>query len=153
MQMAGRASVELHTLIFFRGKVVVTEARVIRVRENGLILFVPKFGIEAPVYFADGAKTDTIGEWQLDEQDMAVASRRAQRVPARIHALRAWNGLIRHSSSRRVPITFAGTVSSSTESSTAARCALTWRGTAPHRERSWCASPPTTEQTCAAATS
>ena len=74
--MAGRASVELHTLIFFRGKVVVTEARVIRVRENGLILFVPKFGIEAPVYFAsDGAKADASADWELDEQGMSVRSK------------------------------------------------------------------------------
>ena len=52
-QMAARASVELHTHIFFRKKAAETEARVIRVRANGLIVFVPKFGIEAPVLFDD----------------------------------------------------------------------------------------------------
>ncbi len=31
-QMAGRASVELHTLIFFKSRAIVTEARVLRVR-------------------------------------------------------------------------------------------------------------------------
>ncbi|EFN55177.1 hypothetical protein CHLNCDRAFT_35599 [Chlorella variabilis] len=49
-QMAGRASVELHTLIFFRSRQVVADARV---RANGLIVFVPKYGIEGPVYLDD----------------------------------------------------------------------------------------------------
>ena len=50
-QMAGRASVGLHTLIFFKDRPTVADARIIRVRTNGLIVFVPKFGIEGPVYF------------------------------------------------------------------------------------------------------
>ena len=52
-QLASRASVELHTHVFFRNRSVVTDARVIRVRTNGLIVFVPKFGIEGPVFFED----------------------------------------------------------------------------------------------------
>ncbi|KAI3428619.1 hypothetical protein D9Q98_007442 [Chlorella vulgaris] len=54
-QMAGRASVELHTLIFFRSRQVVADARVTKVRANGLIVFVPKYGIEGPVYLDDDA--------------------------------------------------------------------------------------------------
>lgn len=54
-QMAGRASVELHTLIFFRSRQVVADARVTKVRANGLIVFVPKYGIEGPVYLEDSA--------------------------------------------------------------------------------------------------
>ncbi len=50
-QLAGRASVELHTLIFFAGRRVVADARVTRVRANGLVVFVPKYGIEGPVFF------------------------------------------------------------------------------------------------------
>jgi exosome complex exonuclease DIS3/RRP44 len=49
-QMAGRASVELHTLIFFHKRTVVADARVVKVRANGLIVFVPKYGIEGPVF-------------------------------------------------------------------------------------------------------
>lgn len=49
-QMAGRASVELHTLIFFDNKTVVADARITKVKANGLIVFVPKYGIEGPVY-------------------------------------------------------------------------------------------------------
>ena len=49
-QMAGRASVELHTLIFFGPRKVMADARVMKVKENGLIVFVPRYGIEGPVY-------------------------------------------------------------------------------------------------------
>ena len=39
-QMAGRASVELHTLIFFKARAIVTDARVLKVREvRNLCLF------------------------------------------------------------------------------------------------------------------
>ncbi|GAX77417.1 hypothetical protein CEUSTIGMA_g4862.t1 [Chlamydomonas eustigma] len=54
-QMAGRASVELHTLIFFNGRTVVADARITKVKTNGLIVFVPKFGIEGPVYLTPSA--------------------------------------------------------------------------------------------------
>ena len=43
---------ELHTHIFFRKKPVERcEARVVRVKANGVVVFVPKFGIEAPLVF------------------------------------------------------------------------------------------------------
>lgn len=55
-QLAGRASVELHTLIFFKDKEVLADARVTRVKANGLIVFVPKFGIEGPVFLEESGK-------------------------------------------------------------------------------------------------
>jgi len=51
-QLAGRASVELHTLIFFKERQILADARVTRVKSNGLIVFVPKFGIEGPVFLS-----------------------------------------------------------------------------------------------------
>jgi exosome complex exonuclease DIS3/RRP44 len=72
-QMAGRASAELFTLVYFAGKGVVgalgggtggggsgaavtsaevgeeAEARVVKVRREGCVVFVPKYGIEGPV--------------------------------------------------------------------------------------------------------
>jgi exosome complex exonuclease DIS3/RRP44 len=51
-QLAGRASVELHTLIFFKDRQILADARVTRVKSNGLIVFVPKFGIEGPVFLS-----------------------------------------------------------------------------------------------------
>ncbi|XP_031495106.1 exosome complex exonuclease RRP44 homolog A [Nymphaea colorata] len=77
-QMAGRASVELHTLIYFRKRPADTEARVIKIRANGFIVFVPKYGIEGPVYLThngqsgDG-KRRTGGEgWVVDENHQQV---------------------------------------------------------------------------------
>ena len=68
-QHAGRASVELHTLVFFRKRKIIADARVFRVRANGLIVFVPKFGIEGPVLFSDEH-----GATVLDEDAMTVSS-------------------------------------------------------------------------------
>jgi len=68
-QHAGRASVALHTLIFFRAKATEEDAYVIKVRENGVVVLVPRYGIEGIVYvaargersaFAYDAKTDAL---------------------------------------------------------------------------------------------
>ena len=68
-QHAGRASVALHTLIFFRSKATEEDAYVIKVRENGVVVLVPRYGIEGIVYvaargersaFAYDAKTDAL---------------------------------------------------------------------------------------------
>lgn len=70
-QMASRASVELHTVIYFRKRPTDTEARIVKIRANGFIVFVPKFGIEGPVYLvARGEKG--AGEWVVDEQQQKV---------------------------------------------------------------------------------
>lgn len=70
-QLAARASVELHTILFFRARqkrmgkggggggdgdddddgTTVADARVVGVRANGVVVFVPKFGIEGPAFF------------------------------------------------------------------------------------------------------
>lgn len=55
---AGRSSAQLHTLVFFREKELVADARVIRVQANGVIVLVPKFGIEGPVYFQESADAE-----------------------------------------------------------------------------------------------
>ena len=52
-QYAGRASVGLHTLIYFRGKEVREAAYVIKVRENGVVVLVPRYGIEGIVYVCE----------------------------------------------------------------------------------------------------
>ncbi|XP_077231136.1 ribonuclease II family protein [Tasmannia lanceolata] len=69
-QMAGRASVELHTLIYFRKRPTDTEARIVKIRANGFIVFVPKFGIEGPIYLKQRGQ-DT-GEWLVDEEHQRV---------------------------------------------------------------------------------
>jgi exosome complex exonuclease DIS3/RRP44 len=71
-QLAGRASVELHTLLFFRARPSVADARVTRCKANGLVVFVPKFGLEGPLLFAKGES------WELasDGASVACGSRR-----------------------------------------------------------------------------
>ncbi|GAB2254227.1 hypothetical protein Droror1_Dr00022036 [Drosera rotundifolia] len=70
-QMASRASVELHTLIYFRKQPTDTEARIVKIRNNGFIVFVPKYGIEGPVYLTPWGEKG-VGEWVVDEQDQKV---------------------------------------------------------------------------------
>nr|CAB3502140.1 unnamed protein product [Digitaria exilis] len=69
-QMASRASVELHTLIYFRTRPTDTEARIVKVKANGFIVFVPKFGIEGPIYLTP--KGDKGGDWVVDEVPQRV---------------------------------------------------------------------------------
>uniref|UniRef100_A0A383VI63 Uncharacterized protein n=1 Tax=Tetradesmus obliquus TaxID=3088 RepID=A0A383VI63_TETOB len=76
-QMAGRASVELHTLIFFKDNSVVADARVVKVKQNGLVVFVPKYGIEGPVYLTpkDAANNaNATQQFVLDEEKQTVVS-------------------------------------------------------------------------------
>ncbi|KAA8532084.1 hypothetical protein F0562_006774 [Nyssa sinensis] len=70
-QMAGRSSVELHTLIYFRKRPTDTEARIVKIRSNGFIVFVPKYGIEGPVYLTSRGEKGG-GEWFVDEQQQKV---------------------------------------------------------------------------------
>lgn len=65
-QMASRASVELHTLIYFKNRPTDAEARIVKIRSNGFIVFVPKYGIEGPINLNKG------GEWLVDEQQQRI---------------------------------------------------------------------------------
>jgi len=49
-QLAGRASADLFTVIYFRGKTIREEGRIIRVKQNGVVVLVPRYGVEAISY-------------------------------------------------------------------------------------------------------
>ena len=68
-QLAGRASVDLHTLIFFKDKQVVADARITRVKRNAIIVFVPKFGLEGSVMLPDE------DDYLLDDDKQALTRR------------------------------------------------------------------------------
>jgi exosome complex exonuclease DIS3/RRP44 len=68
-QLAGRASVDLHTLIFFKDKQVTADARVTRVKRNAIIVFVPKFGLEGSVMLSNE------DDYVLDEEKQALTRR------------------------------------------------------------------------------
>ncbi|KAL4186407.1 hypothetical protein AMTRI_Chr09g13970 [Amborella trichopoda] len=75
-QMAGRASVELHTHIYFRKRPTNEEARIVKIRSNGFIVFVPKYGIEGPVYLLRREeKKGGQEEWVVDEVNQKVTKR------------------------------------------------------------------------------
>ena len=48
-QLAGRASVQLHTLLYFKDRKVVEEACIIDVKSDALVVLVPRYGIEGVV--------------------------------------------------------------------------------------------------------
>ncbi|EFJ15219.1 hypothetical protein SELMODRAFT_180518 [Selaginella moellendorffii] len=73
-QMAGRASVELHTLIFFRNRPTDADARIVQIRSNGLIVFVPKYGIEGPVFLVDKASKSSTN-WIMNEEQQCANAR------------------------------------------------------------------------------
>uniref|UniRef100_A0A7I4B4B4 Uncharacterized protein n=1 Tax=Physcomitrium patens TaxID=3218 RepID=A0A7I4B4B4_PHYPA len=75
-QMAGRASVELHTVIFFKKRPTDEEARIVKIRSNGFIVFVPKYGIEGPVYLVgkEAKQTAVDGMWVVDDENQIIRS-------------------------------------------------------------------------------
>ncbi|CAE7690042.1 Dis3, partial [Symbiodinium sp. KB8] len=68
-QLAGRASVALHSQIFFQGRLVVEQGLIMRLRANGVIVLIPRFGLEALVNLpaAKGAKKAT--DYTYDEKE------------------------------------------------------------------------------------
>lgn len=65
-QHAGRASVDLHTLIFFKDKEVIADARVTRVKSNAIIVFIPKFGLEGSIMLEEDES------FVLDEESQSL---------------------------------------------------------------------------------
>ncbi|CAB3364764.1 Hypothetical predicted protein [Cloeon dipterum] len=51
-QYAGRASVALHTHLFFRNKIQDEQGYILYVRKNALLILIPKYGLEGTVYVA-----------------------------------------------------------------------------------------------------
>lgn len=60
-QYAGRASVALHTHLFFRGKVQDEEGYVLFVKKNALQVLIPKYGLEGTLYVSGRKELDHIG--------------------------------------------------------------------------------------------
>lgn len=52
-QYAGRASVELHTQLFFRNRQVDEEAYILGVKKNAIQVLIPKYGLEGALYLKD----------------------------------------------------------------------------------------------------
>lgn len=68
-QFAARASSALHTLLLFKDQTLVEEARIMRVLANGLVVLVPRYGVEGIVQFEDDMAPS------LDELNQTLATR------------------------------------------------------------------------------
>jgi len=68
-QEGARDSVELHTVLYFRGKTVEEEAYVIRVRVNGFAVLIPKYGMEATVRVYSTDKTNV--QYNVAEESLS----------------------------------------------------------------------------------
>jgi len=70
--IAARDSTRLHTLIFFKNKILYETGRVIQVRANGFTVLVPRYGIEGKVNLATSQIKTT---WEYDVQQKRVYSK------------------------------------------------------------------------------
>ena len=52
-QHASRQSVVLYTHIYFRGKDIEEDAYIMKITKNGIVLLIPKYGLESIAYFED----------------------------------------------------------------------------------------------------
>jgi exosome complex exonuclease DIS3/RRP44 len=58
-QYAGRASVALHTQIFFKNRVLDEKGYILSVKKNGLQILIPKYGLEGTIYLSADDKNAT----------------------------------------------------------------------------------------------
>merc|ERR1712166_323657 len=77
-QLAGRASGELYTLIFFRDKDVVEDAMVTTVKSNGIGVMVPKYGIESTIILwreteVEEGKPQKPNPFKYDEENLTLS--------------------------------------------------------------------------------
>ena len=77
-QFAGRASTDLHAHVFFKDRVAEEEAYVMRVRKNGVVVMLPRLGLEAPVIFAGDSG------YELDRDAMGLTSPAAKAKRIRV---------------------------------------------------------------------
>lgn len=68
-QYAGRASVNLHTQIFFKNRVCDEDGYIIYVRKNALQVLIPKYGLEGTLYLSE--KKNSPGMFHFDEEQIS----------------------------------------------------------------------------------
>jgi len=71
-QYASRASVNLYTHIFFRGKAKDEIGYVLFIRQNAIQVLIPKYGLEGTLFLRSGKKDATdskCSEWTFDEEE------------------------------------------------------------------------------------
>ncbi|PKU77207.1 exosome complex exonuclease DIS3/RRP44 [Dendrobium catenatum] len=72
-KMASRASIYLHNVIYFKKRPMDAEARIIKIKPYGFIVFVPRFDIEGLICLTSrGSKGE---EWILDEAHQRLSKK------------------------------------------------------------------------------
>nr|CCA19690.1 hypothetical protein SORBIDRAFT_01g048480 [Albugo laibachii Nc14] len=78
-QMAGRASVTLHTILYFAQNPTITGGVITRVKNNGIGVLLPQFGIEGtilfkddPVFEADASIAQSIARFDADRHTLWI---------------------------------------------------------------------------------
>lgn len=69
-QLAGRASVSLHTLLYFYDNPVETSAVVVKVRSNGIRVMLPRYGIEGMIFLCHKGEESTL---VFDEKKQSIS--------------------------------------------------------------------------------
>ena len=71
-QMAGRASIEYYVGQALKGRVVEEEGFVMKVFENGFVVFVPRFGVEGLIRLRDLESPEPVAEFEREEYTLRV---------------------------------------------------------------------------------
>ncbi|KAL0928339.1 hypothetical protein M5K25_000214 [Dendrobium thyrsiflorum] len=72
-KMANRASIYLHKVIYFKKRPMDIEARIIKIKPNGFVVFVPRFDIEGLICLTSrGSRGE---EWILDEEHQRLSKK------------------------------------------------------------------------------
>jgi len=82
-QFAGRASVEYYVGQALKGRVIEEESFVMRVFSNGLVVFVPRFGIEGLIRLrdlAEAGKPEPEGEFDAENYTLDVKGSKSARI-------------------------------------------------------------------------
>lgn len=79
-QFAGRASVEYYVGQALKGRDLIEEGHVMRVFENGVVVFVPRFGIEGLIRLRDMGTPEPVGEFDGEEYVLNVTGSREVRL-------------------------------------------------------------------------
>ncbi|XP_023345051.1 uncharacterized protein LOC111714221 [Eurytemora carolleeae] len=69
-QYAGRASVNLYTHIFFRGRVRDETGYILYIRQNAVQVLIPKYGLEGTLFLCGKNKDTSV--WRFDEDEPSV---------------------------------------------------------------------------------
>eukprot|EP01027_Heterolobosea_sp_BB2_P014247 GEZU01020488.1.p1 GENE.GEZU01020488.1~~GEZU01020488.1.p1 ORF type:complete len:241 (-),score=96.54 GEZU01020488.1:165-806(-) len=73
-QFAGRASADLHTMIYFRNKVAYEDAYIMRIMANSVSLFIPRYGIETIVYVCEKGDSNGKNPFTFNDDDQSLSN-------------------------------------------------------------------------------